>query len=65
MERRFSIRLKDEKLIKFVNLQSNLTDTIRYLLEKEISQNGIRDLQQIIPSKRTNKYLNGEEVNNE
>lgn len=48
----FSVKFKettDKRVLKFVASQSNLTDTILYLIQKEISQNGIRDLQTIIP----------------
>lgn len=55
--KRFSVRLKNDELITFVNKQSNLNDTITYLLEKEIAENGIRDLQNVIPSKRDKSYF--------
>lgn len=48
----FSIKFKDttdNRVPKFVAMQSNITDTILYLIQKEIAQNGIRDLQTIIP----------------
>lgn len=48
----FSIKFKDttdNRVLKFVAMQSNITDTILYLIQKEIAQNGIRDLQTIIP----------------
>lgn len=48
----FSIKFKentDNRVLKFVAMQSNVTDTILYLIQKEIAQNGIRDLQTIIP----------------
>lgn len=50
-----SIRLKkntDVRVIEFINMQSNLSDTILYLIEKEIAKNGIRNLQMIIPAVR-------------
>ncbi len=55
--KRFSVRLKNDELITFVNKQSNLNDTITYLLEKEIAENGIRDLQNVIPAKRDKSYF--------
>jgi hypothetical protein len=58
--KRFSIRLKDESLIEFVNKQSNLNDTIKYLIEKEIFQNGSRNLQNFIPAIRDEKYFKNE-----
>lgn len=38
-------------------LQSNLNDALNYLIEKEIAENGLRNLADIIPSKRTPKYF--------
>ena len=55
--KRFSVRLKNEELIKFVNFQINLNDTITYLIEKEIAENGIRNLQGIIPYSRSKEYF--------
>lgn len=55
--KRFSVRLKNDELIEFVNKQSNLNDTITYLIEKEIAENGIRDLQNVIPAKRDKNYF--------
>lgn len=55
--KRFSVRLKSEELITFVNTQSNLNDTITYLIEKEIAENGIRNLQNFIPAKRDKNYF--------
>lgn len=57
MEKRYSIRLNNDNLIKFADMQSNFTDAIRFLIEKEISKNGIRNLQKIIPAKRDEKYF--------
>ncbi len=64
-EKRFSVRLTDKKLIEFVDKQGNLNNTIIYLIEQEIAKNGIRDLQKIIPAKRTNDYFNKGGSNNE
>lgn len=55
--KRFSVRLKNDELIAFVNAQGNLNDTITYLIEKEIAENGIRNLQNIIPAKRDKNYF--------
>jgi predicted nucleotide-binding protein (sugar kinase/HSP70/actin superfamily) len=57
-EKRFSVRITDNYLIQFVNMQSNLNDTIKYLIEKEIAENGMRNLQNFIPSKRSEKFFN-------
>lgn len=57
-EKRFSVRLTDGKLIEFVDKQSNLNDTITYLIEKEVAENGVRNLQSLIPAKREISYFN-------
>lgn len=41
-----------QEIIEFIEKQSNLNDAIRYLIEKEITENGIRDLVKFIPAKR-------------
>lgn len=55
---RYSIRFRecDRKLIEFAKLQSNFTDTVRYLIEKEIYQNGLRDIQSVIPIVRDETF---------
>lgn len=60
MEKRYSIRLNNEELIDFANMQSNFTDTIKFLIEKEIYYHGIRNLQEIIPEKRDKNYFERE-----
>lgn len=60
MEKRYSIRLNSKELIEFANKQSNFTDTIRFLIEKEIFNYGIRNLQEIIPEKRDKTYFEKE-----
>lgn len=60
----FPIRLKkNEKteVIEFANVQENFTDTVRYLIEKEVAQNGIRNLQEIIPYVRDKNYFKSED----
>lgn len=51
---RYSIRFRkcDKELIEFAKMQSNFTDSIRYLIEKEIHQHGYRNLQAVIPTNR-------------
>lgn len=39
-------------VMEWINMQSNLVDSIRYLIENEIRQNGVRNLQHFIPSHR-------------
>ncbi len=60
MEKRYSIRLNNKDLIEFASKQSNFTDTIKFLIEKEIFHHGIRNLQEIIPAKRDKKYFEKE-----
>lgn len=51
----FSFRLRngaDPRVIEFANIQSNFSDTVMYLIEKEIAQNGVRNLQKFIPLDR-------------
>lgn len=52
----FTVRFKnnvDPRIIEFANFQDNFSDTILYLIEKEIGENGIRNLQTIIPPIRS------------
>lgn len=52
----YNLRIRkneDPRIEKFLKSQSSgYSDVIRYLIEKEIAQNGIRDLSSLIPSKR-------------
>lgn len=43
----------EQAVLDFVNAQENFSDTVLYLIQKEICMNGITNLQQIIPSSRT------------
>lgn len=52
-----NISLKTKKnesaaIMEWINSQSNLMDSIRYLIENEISAKGIRNLQNFIPAER-------------
>ncbi|MDQ6418894.1 hypothetical protein RB620_05510 [Paenibacillus sp. LHD-117] len=52
-----NISLKTKKnenplVMSWLNSQTNLMDSLRYLVEKEISSNGVRNLQAIIPAAR-------------
>lgn len=52
-----NISLKTKKneapaILKWINTQSNLMDSLRYLIENEIKEHGIRNLQQHIPADR-------------
>lgn len=39
-------------IVDWINCQTNLMDSIRYLIEKEVVANGIRNLQNHIPAER-------------
>jgi len=52
-----NISLKTKKnespaVMEWINSQTNLMDSIRYLIENEIGQHGVRNLQLIIPAER-------------
>lgn len=54
-ENQFTIRFNnstDPRIIEFLNMQGNKTDTIAYLIEEELKRNGMRNLQKIIPPVR-------------
>ena len=48
-----------QEIITFLEIQSNLNDAIRYLIEKEIAENGVRNLGEFIPSVRNINSLLG------
>ncbi|KQL46862.1 hypothetical protein AN963_18395 [Brevibacillus choshinensis] len=39
-------------IVDWINCQTNLMDSIRYLIENEVAANGIRNLQNHIPAER-------------
>jgi len=43
---------EDPLVMQWINSQSNLMDSIRYLIECEIMQHGVRNLQAFIPMER-------------
>lgn len=45
-------KYENEDIITWLNSQSNVTDSIRYLIEQDISNYGLRNLQESIPAKR-------------
>ena len=47
----------ENDILKFTEVQSNFSDTIYYLIQKEIHENGVRNLNEIIPAVRTTKYF--------
>ncbi len=44
---------EDKRIVKFLDMQDNFADVFRYLIEKEIAENGVRDLSLYIPRKRS------------
>jgi hypothetical protein len=63
----FSLKTKkteDPLVIQWINTQTNLMDSLRYLMEKEIYANGVRNLQAHIPTER-NVIRNGTHVSQE
>lgn len=44
---------EDPAIMDWINSQSNLMDSIRYLIENEVRQHGVRNLQSFIPADRT------------
>ncbi|MBD2870271.1 hypothetical protein [Paenibacillus arenilitoris] len=44
---------EDPLVMQWLNAQSNLMDSLRYLIEKEIYQNGVRNLQAYVPAERS------------
>jgi len=44
---------EDPLVMAWLNAQTNLMDSIRYLVENEIRQNGVRNLQTYIPMERS------------
>jgi len=45
-------KTEDPAVMSWINAQTNLMDSLRYLIEMEIRQNGIRNLQAYIPAER-------------
>lgn len=42
-----------EKIVEWCEYQTNFSDAIKYLIEEEMKKNGIRNLQEYIPSVRS------------
>ncbi|MFP7486508.1 hypothetical protein SFC65_20290 [Priestia filamentosa] len=47
----------DERLIEWINEQSNFTESIRFLIELAIAKDGITDYGTVVPSVRSEKFL--------
>ncbi|OMF30043.1 hypothetical protein BK133_16875 [Paenibacillus sp. FSL H8-0548] len=45
-------KTEDPLVMQWLNAQSNLMDSLRYLVENEIAQNGVRNLQAFVPMER-------------
>jgi hypothetical protein len=45
-------KTEDPSVMNWINAQTNLMDSLRYLIEHEIVQNGVRNLQTFIPMER-------------
>lgn len=54
-----SFRPKDGKIEEWINAQSpgTMSDAINYLIEKEIHENGTRDLCRFVPAHRDKEYF--------
>lgn len=46
-------KTEDPLVMAWLNAQTNLMDSFRYLVEKEIMSNGVRNLQAFIPAERS------------
>ncbi|WP_221469509.1 hypothetical protein [Cohnella nanjingensis] len=45
-------KTENTSVMAWINAQTNLMDSIRYLIENEVHQNGVRNLQTCIPAER-------------
>ncbi|WP_188997394.1 hypothetical protein [Paenibacillus nasutitermitis] len=50
---------EDPAIMQWINSQTNLMDSLRYLIENEIGQNGVRNLQAFIPTERSTWNASG------
>lgn len=46
-------------VLDWINSQTNLMDSIRYLIENEVAANGVRNLQKYIPAERAVLFSGG------
>ncbi|MDF2653232.1 MAG: hypothetical protein K0Q73_9037 [Paenibacillus sp.] len=46
-------KMEDSSIMDWINAQTNLMDSIRYLIENELKQNGVRNLQAYVPAERS------------
>ena len=45
-------KTEDPLVMHWINAQTNLMDSLRYLIEREIVSNGVRNLQAFVPAER-------------
>lgn len=45
-------KTEDPAIMNWINAQSNLMDSLRFLIEQEVARHGVRNLQAVIPSAR-------------
>ena len=45
-------KTEDPAVMEWINAQTNLMDSLRYLIEMEIARHGVRNLQMFIPAER-------------
>jgi len=60
LKRNFPLRFKKNErdgVLEWCNMQGNFNDAIRFLIEKEVYENGIRNLETIIPAYRDDSYF--------
>lgn len=53
---------EDPLVMAWLNAQTNLMDSIRYLVENEIRQNGVRNLQTYIPMERSGLHEASQQI---
>ncbi|WP_138753937.1 hypothetical protein [Paenibacillus sinopodophylli] len=46
-------KTEDPLVMQWLNTQSNLMDSLRYLVEREIASHGVRNLQAFVPMERS------------
>lgn len=51
-------KTEDPSVMNWINAQTNLMDSLRYLIENEILHNGVRNLQAFIPMERNVLIVN-------
>lgn len=51
---------EEDEVMQWLNMQDLYSDSIRYLIQKEIAENGLRNLQSYIPRNRTIESIKGQ-----